>query len=366
MRVFAFAFLISLVISYLITPLFEKLGFKFGAVDVPDEKRKIHLRPVPRIGGVAIYIATLVTLIASYQYIEHLRIAYLYSPNYREMVTILVGASLAGLVGLADDFRSLSPMQKFIGQLAASSLLLFFGLGIDFLVIPFMKGPLVLGWWSIPITIFWMVAMMNIINFIDGLDGLAAGVAAISGMSFFFYLIGKGQLGMALLSIILVGSCLGFLRYNFYPARIFMGDSGSMFIGYFLGGIAIQGVMKSMAAMALLVPIVIMGVPIIDAFFAIVRRYLSRQPLTVADKNHIHHRLLHRGLGHRGAVVLIYIWSGVLAIAGYSIGLLPSYLKWASFVVLSFLSVLVLLYTGLIDELRIVLKERAESGEREK
>lgn len=365
MKVFAFSFLISLATAYLVTPFFEKLGFRFGAVDIPDERRKIHLKPVPRIGGLAIYMATLIALIASVLYIEHLKLAYLFLTNYREMVTIFMGASIAALVGLADDFRSLSPVQKFVGQIASSSLLLFFGLGIDFLVIPFIKGPLVLGWWTIPITLFWMVSMMNVVNFIDGLDGLAAGITGISALSFFFYLAGKEQAGIAVLSIILVGSCLGFLRYNFFPAKIFMGDSGSMFIGYLLGGIAIQGVMKSMAAMALLVPIVIMGVPVIDAFFAITRRYLTGQPLTIADNQHIHHRLLHKGMGHRGAVVLIYLWSGLLAIVGYSIGLLPSYLKWTSIVSLAGLSVLVLSYTGLIDELRIVLRERARSDERE-
>lgn len=359
-KVYGFAFLISIAISYLTTPLLEKIAFKLGAVDIPDEHRKIHTRPTPRIGGVAIYLAAVIAWAASAFYLYFSDLHYLI--NFRESLTIFLGASLVALIGVADDFRSLSPLEKFIGQIIASSVLLFFGLGIDFIALPFVEGTLVLGYWSIPFTLFWMVAMMNVINFIDGLDGLAAGVSSISAFTFFFYLVSKGKFGMAIIAVILAGACLGFLRYNFYPARIFMGDSGSMFIGYLLGAIAIQGVMKSVAAIALLVPIVIVGVPIIDTFFAIVRRYAHRQPLTVADRGHIHHRLLHRGLGHRGAVFVIYVWSALLAGAGYAMGYLPTIFKWGSFVALGALSLVIVWYTGLIDELRLVILERMSNN----
>jgi UDP-GlcNAc:undecaprenyl-phosphate GlcNAc-1-phosphate transferase len=329
---------------------------KLGAIDKPDGKRKIHTRPIPRLGGVAIFIGIFTGVLggAGYLFLKHQAI--LLDP--KNLIGIFIGSSFILLLGIADDFFSLKPAEKYLGQIAGSFLAIFFGFTISFLNLP-TGGTLVLGYWSIPATIFWITAMINIMNFIDGLDGLAAGVAAIAGTSFLAYLLLKQSVTLALIVSALVGSTLAFLRYNFYPAKIFMGDSGSMLLGYLFGVISVNGVVKSLSAFSLLVPIVIMGVPVIDTFLAILRRASAGRPITEADSKHIHHSLLHRGFGHRGAVILIYFWSAALAVAGYVVsGPESDLIKIVVLAVAFMVTVAIVSYTGLIKEIRIVRNER--------
>lgn len=359
-KVYAFAMAAAFVVALAATPLVKSLAERLGAIDRPDGARKVHREPIPRMGGVALVAGVVFGWLGAAGYLHFSKLDYLV--NFKESFAIFLGAGLVAVLGVADDLQNLSPGEKFLGQVVAASALVFMGLGIEFVAMPFNHGVLVLGFWSYPVTVFWMVAMMNVMNFIDGLDGLAAGIAAIAGTSFFLNLAQRGQVGMALIAVALVGASLGFLRHNFYPARIFMGDTGSMFIGYVLGAVAVQGVMKSFAATSLLVPVVVMGVPVIDAFFAILRRAARSEPLTVADRGHIHHRLLGRGVSHRSAVLFIYGWSALLALAGYFLGRLGAIAKLGVYAILALVSWLLIDYVGIFDEFRLVMEERRARG----
>ncbi|RJQ54561.1 MAG: undecaprenyl/decaprenyl-phosphate alpha-N-acetylglucosaminyl 1-phosphate transferase [Actinobacteria bacterium] len=349
-------FAIGMVATYLATPVVEKVSLALGLVDVP-EKRKVHREPVPRLGGVAIFFGFLVALgfqILAERYLPWQRGILSADP---ELAGILLAAAIIFGLGVIDDIRDISPPTKLAGQLGAGVVVLAFGVSIEFIGNPFGAGGLLyLGVWSIPLTLFWMTGFANTVNFIDGLDGLAAGVCAISGATFFVFAVQTGQTTAATLSAVFVAVCIGFLKHNFHPARIIMGDSGSMFLGFMLGAIAIQGVMKSIAAIALLVPILIMGVPIFDTAFAIARRMKNRQPITGADRGHIHHRLLHKGFSHRLTVIVIYIWSGLLAAAGWSLKFAPSTVKYSILGVLAALSFLMLKTMGIFQGLRRSLR----------
>lgn len=300
---FSLIFFIGLLSAYLVTPLIKSVAIHVGAVDFPSE-RKVHAEPIPRLGGVAIYVSLLAALtLALFKYLE---------PT-SEVIGILIGGSIMLAIGVADDIKGLSPKSKLIGQLFASAVLIVFGLQIEFIGNPLGKELIVLGPLAIPVTLFWMLTLINTINFIDGLDGLAAGVSFIAAVTLFFCALQTGQNAVAFLTVAVAGSAIGFLTHNFNPASIFMGDSGSMFLGFMLGAVTLQGVLKSVVVVSLLVPLMILGVPISDAVFAIVRRLRHNKPLVQADRGHIHHQLLHRGFTHRQTVVIIYIWCILLS-----------------------------------------------------
>ncbi len=337
MRDYLLAFAAAMVMAYFITPLVELFALKVGVVDVPSE-RKVHPEPTPMLGGIAIYLAFLLTLIW-------------FVVIGRELAGILLGGTLMLILGIIDDIWDLSPKVKFLGQLLAASILLFYGIQIEFVGNP-LGGLIYLGGWSIPLTLFWVVGLTNTVNFIDGLDGLAAGVCGIALLTLSFSAHQTGHIDIAFICLILAGSALGFLKHNFNPARIFMGDSGSMFLGFMLGAITVQGVMKSIVAIALLVPLVVMGVPIFDAAFAIFRRYKNKQPVTRADDGHIHHRLLRRGFSHRQTVVILYLWCFMLSAAALALRFASSQVKIVVFVCLAILSFFFERYIGIFDEFR--------------
>lgn len=350
------SFSLGFLTTYFFVPPVMVIATKLGAIDKPDGQRKIHKKPIPRLGGVAIYIGILTGVLGGVGYLFLKKQTILLDP--RNLIGIMIGATFIVLLGIADDFFSLKPSEKYLGQIAGAFIAIFFGFTISFFNLP-TGSTFALGYWSIPVTIFWITAMVNIMNFIDGLDGLAAGVATIAGLSFLAYLLQKQNVTLALIIAALVGSSLAFLRYNFYPAKIFMGDSGSMLLGYLFGVISVNGVIKSLSAFSLLVPIVIMGVPIIDTFLAIVRRASAGRPITEADSRHIHHTLLHRGLGHRGAVIIIYIWSALLAVAGYMVSGPGAYIEKILYLAGAFIiTIAIVSYTGLIKEIRILRNER--------
>ncbi|RJQ30906.1 MAG: undecaprenyl/decaprenyl-phosphate alpha-N-acetylglucosaminyl 1-phosphate transferase, partial [Actinobacteria bacterium] len=303
-------FVFSALIALAITPLVEKIAVKLGAVDIPDE-RKVHGKPVPRLGGLTIFLTIFLGIIAYLVWqLTHQSFNFrlLLNANY-DLLGIFIGSSMMFVFGCLDDIFDVSPGFKFLGQLLSASVVVIFGTTIDFIGSPGGGLINIPSWLGIFITIFWIVGLTNTVNFIDGLDGLAAGVVSIAGVALYVSAIQTGKVNMAVIMVVLCGALLGFLRYNFNPAKIFMGDSGSMFLGFLIGSLTVQAATKSAATIALLVPIVIMGVPIFDAGWAIWRRFINKKPLTKADKEHIHHRLMRQGFSQRRTVLVIYAWS---------------------------------------------------------
>lgn len=300
--VFGIAFLCTLVT----TPAVKALANRFELLDLPDE-RKIHQDRTPTLGGAAIYFGFLVGVVIYVIFSAH-RIS-------SDMVGILAGATIIFVFGVIDDTRGLSPLSKLFGQVLAAGALLVMGVQIQNLHIPWLGMVSLSPELSAVISLIWVVAFMNIINLIDGLDGLAAGITFIAALSMFFYIVYTGVGGVfgeaAVVSAIIAGTTLGFLPYNFNPAKIFMGDSGSMLLGFLLGAVTIQGVLKSIGAIAIAAPLMALAVPIFDTGMAIFRRVFKGRSITGADKEHIHHRLLEMGHTHKRAVLLLYLWTGL-------------------------------------------------------
>ncbi len=299
MHAFIVAFLVGLVVCFLLTPVVKRLARKMGAIDKPDF-RKVHKKPIPRIGGLAIYLGFVVSVFASL-------------PITQEIKGLIAGGTVIVLVGIIDDIYQIPAKVKLSGQILAALVLVLFDIRIEWLAYPGAGGYLYMDHFSIPVTVLWIVSMTNALNLIDGLDGLAAGVAFIASATVCIVAMQNSFYVVAVLTAALAGSILAFIRYNFNPASIFMGDTGSMFLGYMLAAISVLGVVKSAAAIALLVPIIALGLPILDTLFAILRRYSNGKPIFQPDKGHLHHRLLAAGLSQRQTVLLMYLISAMLS-----------------------------------------------------
>ncbi|MCG6533983.1 MAG: hypothetical protein L7F78_04695 [Syntrophales bacterium LBB04] len=321
-------FLLSALFSYLLTPLIRLLSVKIGAVDLPEE-RKVHQKPMPSAGGLAIFIALIIcTLIMLSSGFASEYFRFLSSGKW---IGVLIGGLMVIGLGLFDDIRKLHYATKALIQLIAGLLLVAVGFKITVLSLPFTSRVLELGFFSIPFTILWIMGITNALNLINGLDGLAAGVALIACGAIFPIAILNGHAPTALLCSLLGGSILGFLRYNFHPASIFLGDSGSLFLGYCLSIISIEGSYKGPTILGIMVPILALGLPIIDTLLAMVRRFFKSLRLVnstnshyrllgmfQADRDHIHHRLLKLGLSHQRVVLMMYglgIILGMVAIS---------------------------------------------------
>ena len=299
------ALLLALIVSFLATPLVRRLAFKIGAVDVPRDNRRMHDHPIPRLGGLAIFLGFLVSVLA-------------YAEIDLQMQGILIGATIIAVLGIADDIRSLPAKFKFVVQILAALCAVLHGVSIEVINNPniFSDNPYwVLGWWSIPISVIWIVAITNAVNLIDGLDGLADGISTIGALTMLILALVLGEHEISLVCGALVGACVGFLPYNLNPARIFMGDTGSTFLGFILACVSIQGLFKYYAVISFLVPFLILGLPIFDTASAIIRRLLKGQSPMVADRSHIHHKLIDMGLNQKQAVSTLYIISGVLGLS---------------------------------------------------
>ena len=291
----ALVFIMACAIAYFSMPYVIKAAYRLGAVDQP-EKRKVHNHIMPRLGGLGIFSAFIIVLLFGVQVSE-------------PILGIMIGGTVVFLVGMFDDIYQLPPLVKLAGQSAAAAIAIYFGVVVSFVTNPF-DGPIELGYLGIPLTFLWIVGISNAINLIDGLDGLAAGVSAIAAATIGFVAYTQGQNSVFIAAFILVAAIIGFLPYNFHPARTFMGDGGSNFLGFILGCLAIMGLTKSTAVISLFVPIVILGIPIFDTFFAIIRRIYNKAPIFMPDKSHLHHRLMAIGCGHRNSVLIIYAISG--------------------------------------------------------
>lgn len=306
------AFLVAMAMSLIVTPPVIKFALKTGAVDLPNE-RKVHKVPIPRIGGLGIYIAFMVALSFS------IFVSNLDGASLHEIAGLALSGTLIVVLGLIDDYKNLPAKVKLLGQIfAAAVLVLGFDVRIDFITDP-LGDYIYLEWIAIPATIFWLVGLTNTINLIDGLDGLAAGVAAIASITILLVAMKQNFFLVTILTAALAGAASGFLFYNTNPAKIFMGDTGSMFLGFMLAGISVIGTVKSTATIALIVPILALGLPILDTTFAILRRYFGGKPIFQPDKGHLHHRLLKLGFTQRQAVLLMYIISAMLGLSAVAL-----------------------------------------------
>lgn len=296
-------------IVVLLTPAVGGMARLLGAVDRPDARR-VNRRPIPRLGGLAIFLGIVVPSLAFLDLSSETR-------------GVLLGAAVATVVGAVDDFRGLSPPTKLAGQVAAASIPPAFGVWIDHFTFPFLGAVDLPAWLGVPVSVLWIVAVMNMVNFLDGLDGLAAGVCAIAGATFAVLALSLGKADPAIISAIVAGGCLGFLRHNFFPARIFMGDSGALCLGFVLASVSIQGLLKTASTVVLLLPLLVLAVPIIDTSFVVAKRLKYKQPIYGADRSHLHHRFLNIGFSQRRAAFTMWLWCATLALAALATRFLP-------------------------------------------
>jgi len=317
-------FLISCTAALLLTPLVKRFAHRIGAVDAPNH-RKVHTTIMPRLGGLAIFAAFVISYAAVFPLLE--------GYNLRATLGLLLGGAVIVIVGALDDRIELSPKWKLLGQIAAAAVVIAFGLKVDLINLPFGNSWSLMGWLSIAVTMLWIVGVTNAINLIDGLDGLSAGVSGIATATIFVLALMMGNITVAILCAILLGSICGFLVFNFHPAKIFMGDSGALFLGFSLATLSVLG-FKQATIVSFLVPILILGVPLSDTFFAIVRRKLNNMPISSADKGHLHHCLLRLGFSHRKTVLIIY---GIAAFFGICAVLLSQAATWAIIVIVALL-----------------------------
>lgn len=298
---FASAFAITLVT----TPLAKKISTKVGAIDYPKD-RGVHVKPMPRMGGIAIVLGFLITVLVLYRFEQAMDI--------RQFAGFVAGAVIIVVLGIIDDIKTLRAKHKLLVQIVAALIVIFSGTRINVVMWPVTAY---LQTFSVPITLVWIVGVTNAVNLIDGLDGLAAGVSSIAALCLMVLCIMTGTSTAVMLTAALAGACLGFLPRNFNPAEIFMGDTGSTFLGFVLAVTSILGVFKGYAILALIVSMLCLGLPVFDTIFAMLRRAAKNKPIMEADRGHLHHRLIDRGFSQRQAVLILYgvsLLCGLLAI----------------------------------------------------
>ena len=300
---------LALVIVVLLTPVVGNVARILGVVDRPGGRR-VHERIVPKLGGLALFFGIIIPALALVDFSN-------------EMRGLLLGATVATAVGAIDDFRGLVWWEKLAGQIGAAAIPVASGIWIDHFTLPFVGVHEVSPWVGKPLTVLWIVGIMNMVNFLDGLDGLAAGVCSISGATFAVIALSLGKPQAAIISAIVFGACLGFLRHNFYPARIFMGDSGAMLLGFVLATVAVEGLLKTAATVALFFPLLVLAVPILDTGFVVARRLKYGQPVTAPDREHLHYRFLRLGFSQRRTTVIIWLWCATLAGAALATRFIP-------------------------------------------
>lgn len=306
-QLFIVSFIFSIVVSYFSTPLTIKLAYKIGAIDVPKDNRRVHKVPIPRLGGISIAFSFFITTL-------------LFNTLNKELIVLFFTLFIILIMGVIDDIKELNAKFKFLIQIIAATIVAVFSIRIEYLANPILPMHyFFLRYMSIPITVFWIVGITNTVNLIDGLDGLAAGISAISSTTLAIILFKNGDYFHTMILISLIGSILGFLPFNFNPAKIFMGDTGSLFLGFTLAVISMTATIKSAATLAVFIPILTLGIPIFDTTFAIIRRAKNRQPIMQADKGHLHHRLLNNGLTQKQTVLTLYMMSVVLGLSAYFI-----------------------------------------------
>ena len=301
----AAALLVAAIVAFITTPVVRSLAFKIGAVDVPKDNRRMHNHPIPRMGGLAIFFGFILS-------------ALIFVPLSTPVRGMLLGGVIIVILGIFDDIYALPAMPKFLIQIVSALVAVLMGNQIDILSNPniFSSNPYwELGIWSIPISVFWIVGITNAVNLIDGLDGLACGVSTISSMTMLVIALTVAEPDTALLMAALAGACIGFLPYNLNPAKIFMGDTGSTFLGFVLATVSIQGLFKFYTIFSFAVPFLMLALPIFDTCFAILRRVSKGQSPMAPDRGHIHHRLIDMGFSQKQAVAVLYVISAILGLS---------------------------------------------------
>ncbi|OUS75169.1 undecaprenyl-phosphate alpha-N-acetylglucosaminyl 1-phosphate transferase [Paenibacillus sp. MY03] len=351
---YSIGFVIALLLALGMTPLVKKFAFKIGAIDKPNH-RKVHTRIMPRMGGLAIYVA----FVGAFLLVQPFIPEGLLRPQDVNMINaLLVGGTIIIILGALDDRFELSAKVKLLGQVAAACVVVFgFNVHIDLVNVPFGETMQPIAQWiGIPLTILWIVGVTNAINLIDGLDGLAAGVSGIAIATIAIMASLMGFQPVILLSTLLLGGIIGFLVFNFHPAKIFMGDSGSLFLGFSLATLSMLG-FKQVTIVSFVTPLLIIGVPLSDTFFAIVRRWVNKKPIFAPDRGHLHHRLRDLGFSHRRTVLIIW---GVAALFGaiaivQSAVVQSSAANWITFAVICLLMFFLQIgaeLTGIVDKTR--------------
>jgi UDP-GlcNAc:undecaprenyl-phosphate GlcNAc-1-phosphate transferase len=302
------AFFLALVVVWISTPVVKSFAWRIGAIDEPSE-RGLHQMPTPRLGGLAILAGILAA-------------GLVWLPNDQQTHGILIGAAVIVAVGIADDLLDLSADVKLAGQVLAAVIPVASGVRVETMTLPFL-GHLDLGELSYPLTVVGIVAVMNIVNFIDGIDGLAAGVCTIAGITFAVIALSLDRYAAGVLAMLTAGAALGYLRHGFHPASIFLGDSGSNLLGYMLATVAVQGALKTNAVIALVFPLVILAVPILDSSFVIAKRIKYGKPVYLADSWHFHHRFSNIGFSQRRTVLYLYGWTIALAALALALRFVP-------------------------------------------
>lgn len=295
--------ILALAVAFAMTPLVKIFATKIGAMDIPKDNRRMHKKPIPRAGGLAIFGGFIVSYL-------------IFGAINTQVRAILIGALMVVVLGVLDDVYTLKPLVKFAGQIAAALVPVLAGVQVQSLTNPFsMSGYLHLGVWAIPLTVFWIVGITNAVNFIDGLDGLACGVSAIGTITMFTISVLLAEVDVVVAMAALAGACIGFLPYNMNPAKIFMGDTGSMLLGFLLASFSVQGLFKFYAVISFVVPFLMLGLPIFDTSFAIIRRLARGQSPMHADRGHVHHRLIDMGFDTKQSVAILYGLSAVLGLS---------------------------------------------------
>ncbi|MDY5612255.1 MraY family glycosyltransferase [Dysosmobacter sp.] len=352
------ALLVALVVSFLMTPVVKTFAYKVGAIDVPKDNRRMHKVPIPRLGGLAIFIGFMVSIL-------------LFAEISAEMKSILLGAVIIVVLGVVDDIMALPAMLKFVVQIAAALIPALNGVQILAFSNPNIFSESlywVLGGLSVPFTVLWIVAITNAVNLIDGLDGLANGVSAISATTMLVIALVGGQTQVSIVLAALVGACVGFMPYNMNPAKMFMGDTGATFLGFILATMSIQGLFKYYAVVSFVVPFLILGLPIFDTAFAFIRRVAHGQSPMHADRSHIHHRLIDMGLNQKQAVATLYVISAILGLSAVVLttsGEQKAMLMFAALCIVGAVAARVVFPREVREELKEELEELKDHGHHE-
>ena len=341
------SFVIAFAVAFATTPFVKALAERVGAVDKPDEARRVHKKTTPLLGGLAIFYGFVISILTLCNIDVGVR-------------GMIIGCIVIVITGIFDDIRPLNPGVKMFFQIIAAVVVVCHGVVIRRISMPEFIAPsgvLELGVFAVPITIVWIVGVTNAFNLIDGLDGLSVSVSAISAISLFSIAVLTGETNLAIFAAAIAGSCFGFLPYNKYPAKLFMGDAGSTFLGFIFGSISVMGLFKGYAAISMSVPFLILALPIFDTSFAIIRRISKGQSPMHPDRGHLHHRLIDMGFNQKQTVTILCITSGLLSLSAVVL-MLSGFERALIFI----LAVMVLLLAG-IKVLAIHNKEREEENE---
>lgn len=357
----AISFLLAFIVSFMATPYSIKIAEKIGAIDIPKDDRRMRKKSIPKLGGLAVIAGFAISLIYLISVMNIEGSINLFDENsyFKKLIGVGLGVIIITITGVIDDTKTLKPLQKLFGQVLAAMVAVAFGIQIDSADIPFITNVELANEISMIVTVIWIVGITNAINLIDGLDGLSSGIALISCVSLLIIFALNDSPMVAILMITsLIGALVGFLPFNFSPAKTFIGDTGSNFLGYILSIVSILGVAKTYTAVVIALPMLVLGLPIFDVVWAIIRRVIKGKSIKAifkADKGHLHHRLLARGFSQKQAVLVMYAMSAALGL--FAIILLESGI-WKA------LSFLLMVIAALFLGYRNFLTEKSEKGEK--